>query len=404
MSSRALLKAIGDIDEKYLLEAEFEKYEVGKNISFKKVAVILLIILLIASSVTFASVKIIEKISREARITPVFTSNLSTIDESTIWIGTFNLVWNDIMDNIVKGKIEFEDGPSNLADELNKRNFTKDELSENSYLTIFGPGTNEFREEIKEKIKEKFNEESDVLDDLNLPEYEPSDPGDIIYALLKKEFTFLKEFEILESSTFNGSENKVKYFGLNHDGFAVAGENIEVLFYNSKDDFAVKLKTKEKEEVILYMGDYSEKSFEENYNILKEKEAAFVGDKNYNEEDILRVPFISLKEKINYDELCGRFIKGTNKYIKQAIQSVDFQLNNVGGSVKSEAVVYLEYRSFINPKGREFIFDTPFLLYLKEEGKNKPYLALKVENTDILVDDSEFDLNEMLKEKYNLNF
>ena len=31
------------------------------------------------------------------------------------------------------------------------------------------------------------------------------------------------------------------------------------------------------------------------------------------------------------------------------------------------------------------IFDSDFILYLKEENKDQPYLALKVDNTDVLV-------------------
>ena len=53
--------------------------------------------------------------------------------------GTFNLVWNDFMNDVVKGKIEFEDGESELANELNKQTFTAKELSENSYFKIHGP-------------------------------------------------------------------------------------------------------------------------------------------------------------------------------------------------------------------------------------------------------------------------
>ena len=103
-----------------------------------------------------------------------------------------------------------------------------------------------------------------------------------------------------------------------------------------------------------------------------------------NKNDILNIPFIKVKDEINYDELCGRYIKNTDWYIAQALQTIDFELNNYGGSVKSEALIEA-FKSALLEKGREFIFNNDFILFLKEEDKTKPYFALKVDNTDILV-------------------
>ena len=163
-----------------------------------------------------------------------------------------------------------------------------------------------------------------------------------------------------------------------------ASKNIEILFYNSEEDFAIKLKTKENEEVYLYRTTGENKSFEENYKEMLEKQAQYTGDKKWNRIDILNIPFIKINDEINYDELCGRMIKGTNWYIRQAIQTIDFELNNYGGSVKSEALIEA-LENAIFEKGREFIYNDDFILYLKEEDKDKPYFALKVDDIDILV-------------------
>ena len=98
----------------------------------------------------------------------------------------------------------------------------------------------------------------------------------------------------------------------------------------------------------------------------------------------LEVKDIKINDEINYDELCGRGIKGTNWYIRQAIQTIDFELNNYGGSVKSEALIEA-LRKAVFETGRKFIYNEDFILYLKEEDKEKPYFALKVDNTDVLV-------------------
>ena len=91
-----------------------------------------------------------------------------------------------------------------------------------------------------------------------------------------------------------------------------------------------------------------------------------------------------VNDEINYDELCGRDIKNSIYYIKQALQTIDFELNNVGGSVKSEAVIEATMKAGLNIS-RKMIFDSDFILYLKESNKEQPYFALKVDNIDVLI-------------------
>lgn len=115
-----------------------------------------------------------------------------------------------------------------------------------------------------------------------------------------------------------------------------------------------------------------------------EKSNNYTGNKTWDENDVLMIPFIKVQDEINYDELCGRNIKNTKWYIRQAIQTIDFELNNYGGSVKSEALIEATRKGALDIN-REFIFDDDFILYLKEDDKEKPYFALKVDNSDVLV-------------------
>ena len=121
-----------------------------------------------------------------------------------------------------------------------------------------------------------------------------------------------------------------------------------------------------------------------NYEEIKKKQRSYSGKTTFEKEDMLRVPFIKVNDEINYDELCGREIKNSKYYIKQALQTIDFELNNVGGSVKSEAVIDATTKA-LTENARKMIFDSDFILYLKEENKEQPYFALKVDNTDVLV-------------------
>ena len=347
-----------------------------------KVIIIMLCISILLAGGVYATKKIIESFTGKVPMTPTYTSKLSTMDSNKVWVGTFNLVWNDFMNDVVKGKIEFEDGESELANELNKQSFKANQLSENSYFKIHGQAMGEdLKNKIKNGIKQKFNEDSKLIDRIDW-----NDPnGYVLYAILKKEFNFLEPFSTaMGSMKFNNSETRVKCFGVDCSTKPEASKNVEILFYNSEEDFAIKLKTKEGEDVILYKTTGENKSFEENYEEIKKQQSGYYGKTTFEEDDMLRIPFIKVNAEINYDELCGREIKNSGYYIKQALQTIDFELNNIGGSVKSEAAID-DTKEGIIKNSRKMIFDSDFILYLKEENKEQPYFALKVDNTDVLV-------------------
>ena len=130
-----------------------------------KVIIVILCISVVLAGGVYATMKIIESFTGKAQITPTYTSKLSTMDSNKVWVGTFNLVWNDFMNDVVKGKIEFVDGESELANELNKQSFKEDQLSENSYFKIHGQAVGEdLKNKIKNGIKQKFNEDSKLID------------------------------------------------------------------------------------------------------------------------------------------------------------------------------------------------------------------------------------------------
>ena len=347
-----------------------------------KILIIIALILVSTSGIIYSVMKINGGAKGKARMVPSFSSSISTMDENKVWCGTFNLVWNDFMNDVIGHKIEFEDGPSEMANELNEQKFTIDELDEKSYFKIHGIENLDLKNKIIQGIKNKFNEESTILERCD---FNSKESGYVLYAMLKKEFNFLEPFSTaMGSMEFKNSNTKVKCFGVDNTNNPVAGKNVEVLFYNSTEDFAIKLKTIEGEEVYLYKTPSDNNSFEEKYFEMISKKDNYKGNNSWEKNDYLRIPFISVKDEINYDELCGRYIKDKNRtYIKQALQTINFELNNVGGSVKSEALIEITKSATIEI-GRKFLFDDNFVLFLKEENKEKPYFALNVDNIDLL--------------------
>lgn len=361
---------------KILLKKGFDEM----NKASKIIVLILCISILLTGSV-YGIMKFLKRNNGKAELTPTFTSKISSIDTNKVWVGSFNLVWNDFMNDVIGNNIEFENGNSILVEDLNKQSFTTNELNSNSYIKKQGIATLSLKNEIENELKQKFNENNSKI--LNNIDWNNSNSY-ILYAMLKKEFNYLEEFPTLASDTFGESKEKVKYFGLRPDTSQVASKNIEVLFYNSDEDFAIKLKTQEGEEVYLYRTNGINQSFEENYQEMMEKKSNYTGSNKWQKNDLLKIPFIQVNEVINYDELCGKYIKGTNIYIAQALQTIEFELNNFGGSVKSEALIETLRSGKASEKDRKFYYNDDFILYLKEENKEKPYLALRVDDMNIL--------------------
>ena len=280
--------------------------------------------------------------------------------------------------------VEFEDGNSMLVDELNKRTFTKDMLSKDDYYIKVGKTSPKLKEEIKNELAQKFNiNVSNLLDEIDFENDTNAIMGYTVYSMLIKNFEFLVPFDKLGGFRFDDNEGYVEYFGINNASDESLNQNVEVLFYNNQNDFAVKLKTKENEELILYMNE-TYTSFNDMYNEIEEKSKNYSGDKTFNQSDELKIPYINVDTIINYDELCGKIIKDTDQmYISNAIQNVKFTLNEKGGNLLSEATVVSEYNSLAE-NARFFNFTKPFVLFMKEENKSKPYFSLKVDNVNIL--------------------
>ena len=215
------------------------------------------------------------------------------IENDTIWCGTFQLIWNDLKNDLAKQNILYTP-QLEVIENLNKETFTVNDLSEQYYYKKVGTPSLQLKEEIEKAIKEKFNETSDILDDF---EWEDRNPKDyFLYAMLKKNFEFEKAFEEFENGKFGNYEN-VKYFGIKKNSESdELRKQVEVLYYNSKDDFAIKLKTKQEDEVVLCKNPEGN-TFNEIYQNIEEQKNTYKGDKNLQEGEILKVPNIKLKEK-----------------------------------------------------------------------------------------------------------
>ena len=303
-------------------------------------------------------------------ILPTMQSKTSVQDR--VWVGTFQIVWNDFIDKIVHNIVKFPAGTPEIATELNKQEFTVDELSEKCYYRYVGRIQKNTKRTISKAIKRKFGETSDLLDKLDLT---PSKYRFIVYSMLKKDFEFTNPFDKLGVSEFR--DGQAEYFGIKEDSNKDMRNGVKVLFYNSPEDFAVVLDTNNKDQVYLYKTPTT-KAFNYIYSDMLKKQQAYEGETEFKNEDQLKVPNLKFFEEKSFDELCGKRIKGTNLAIDQALETVQFEMDNTGVKLKSEAAMTVSKMSLEYNDPRMFFFDDTFVLFLKEKGKNKPYFALRV--------------------------
>ena len=91
------------------------------------------------------------------------TMSTASSAPNRIWVGTIQIVWNEMIDNILNAPVEFVGGTTPTAKLLNTREFSKDDISEDSYYSTYGIVSPDLKARIEKAIKEKFNETSDIL-------------------------------------------------------------------------------------------------------------------------------------------------------------------------------------------------------------------------------------------------
>ena len=291
----------------------------------------------------------------------VVPTNISEIKDNSVWCPTFQLIWNDLKNQVVGDNIVFINDENNLyANELNKESFKEKMINSDYYYKNFDYMTFEFKEKIEKDIKTKFNEKSDILDKFNFTE---NSKDYFFYSMLIRNFKFKHPFDILSDRTF----------GIKEHSEDKLDENVKILFYDN-DSYAVKLLTLDGDEVILYKGDLG-RNFNETYQIINNKSK----EQSFNQDDTITISNLNFKTEVKYEEVSNKTfydINGISYVISDTLQTILFKLDNTGGKLKSEAGMSVKFTSL--SYGRHFDFTDNFVLFLKEENRDEPYFAINV--------------------------
>ena len=178
--------------------------------------------------------------------------------------------------------------------------------------------------------------------------------------------------------------NNIEYFGIDDNTDEEIGKQLEVLYYTTKDEFAIIINTKTDDEVILCKSPKG-KTFNEIYNNMKEKKEKYSGSKYFNDLDELKIPKLNLDVKKEYDELKDRLIQTNDSrkvYISDAIQTIKLKIDENGGKLKSEAIILAADSAMSDEKEekRYFYLDDTFAIFIREKGKKLPYFAARIDD------------------------
>ena len=297
----------------------------------------------------------------------------------------FQLVWNDFSDKIVKQKVEFIGGNPKIADEFNKKRLTDKMLSEKDYYKTVAPQTVQTKKTIEKSLKKKFKEKSQLLDNVS---WLKKDDGvhKVLYCMFKKDVYFPNVFDKLPPAPFVGENSSKTYYEMfgvlkNQNKFE---KQVVPVYYNGRDDYAVRLLTKTGDEIILMTSKSDEPVWElwdKLYSEKLSKNEKLTFDKNSK----LLVPFINFKKNISYGELTGKPIANSNTVIDTALEIIEFSLDNTGAKIKNEAIMGIRTTAMRPHEPQKlYYFNKPFVLFMRAKDGNVPYFALKVKDITYL--------------------
>ena len=302
-------------------------------------------------------------------------------EKNLVYCSTFQLAWNELKDTIIKEDIKLLNETS-MVNFLNKGEFTHSDLSDNSYVAMAGYGKDDIINKINTALQRKFKSDAPIVKD-QVGYY-----GIIAYAFLYKNLHFNPVFESLDTPIKFNSGSYVKAFGIKsyetkHEKLL---KQLSIPYYKNNDEFIVKLTPDKSNDEIFLAKIQPVASLKDTLKYAQNKIAASKPDYLYDG-DTLKIPKFKFKLEHSFGELqnkpfLNKNLKGTS--ISEAIQNIEFKLDEKGAILKSEAKIIIEVMH-AKLQTKYLVFDKPFLLFMKEKQSNNPYLVIWVNNTDLLV-------------------
>lgn len=332
--------------------------------------------------------------TEQTTISPYLEANLDSINNN-LYCASFQMAWSKMRNQVIKEDIRLTDNPP-TARQLNRQLLGNDDVSSGSYVAEAGVLSKELIERINRGLREKFGDQGG--ESFNMPQASAGERSIIAYAYLQKNLEFRTQFEKLTSPVLfqgNGSSTPVVAFGIekftysNHLHEKLQNQ-VAIYDYRDDDDFILSLTSKSDDDEIILA------KVKPGNNLLDTYQAAAKRIDTSKkttiwENEPLKMPKIDFDLSYSFPELEGKRLLNNGWegwLIAKALQDTRFKLDEKGAVLKSRAffmATKAEAPAPGNAKPRMFIFDKPFLIYMKQKTGKYPYFALWINNPELMV-------------------
>lgn len=314
--------------------------------------------------------------------------------KNIIWCLPFQLAWNRLKDNIITEPVKLTDA-NEIAERLNTASQSAADICKDDYYAASGFVKDGIIEQIRTEMSQHFPSQT-------MHDFEVASPdGVVAYAYLRANVKFTTPFknnpdELLFTDS-RRNETPVASFGAWSGFGSVYGkmrEQVQVLYYTDTRDeetgelirteFALDLCRHTSPYRIVVAVTETKGTLEKTLSDLEDKIQRYSADGYMgplHETDILLVPDMFWQVTHNFTELEGSALANTRYTtcsIAQALQTVQFRLDRSGAVLSSQAPITAQ-----RPP-REFVFDRPFLVYIKRRDAQNPFFVMWVDNAELL--------------------
>ncbi len=322
---------------------------------------------------------------KQTQVVPTLYSPMKN-GHNVVWCASFLSAWKSLQKGITEEFVQIEDADEHCMP-LNEADDPENSLPPGALYAAAGWVQKGIVETIHETVKKMF------------PAKEPpsfagiSANSFLAYAYLAANVPFkLPYFQNSEPLTFtggNGSKIEINSFGIRaEDEFAYYGlrDQPAILFTKRNaeyelQEFVVDLcRDSEPSQIILACIE-PQKTLMNTISNVQQKIEESENHEGLEGNDVLLVPDLFWQLEHDFDEFEGRSFKNKTlqgQKLDVARQDILFRLDRSGAELKSEA------KLFSLSISTHFLFDRPFLIYMKKRDVEIPYFAMWVSNGELL--------------------